>query len=1392
MAAPRASPYDKLDHVSDPTPQPEGGIADGPEPRPTGRKRRFVARWIRRGLAVVVAIVAAVFVSFFTIDLGRFPQLTRLAEEHGSRFLDRPLHIGRISAFVTPGAFTLHDIVIEGRTPQDRPFMTIERLRVNVPWWTIFRRQIHLNVRLDNWAMVVETWDGGVHNVPRLQGPPRAPRTGPQRFTTTVDFAYARDGHFTYEDHVTPWSVVAPNLTVDFVRSTAANEYVGRAGFKGGTVQIQSHQPMATDLETRFVLDGSVVKLRHIDIVADGSVTEGTGEVDIGNWPNQFYDVTSVVDFSRMRELFFTDATWRLGGHGRFNGRFMLAKGGVRDLTGMFSSDVATVNNIEFPNLQGALRWLPDRFEVTQAEAGLLGGKAQFGYSIAPLGTPNPATVNFDARYVDVDLFEIDRLMGTSGLRLAGTATGNLALQWPNGQMAAGRRGVGRTVITPIAGTTLAPAELPPDPLPVALEPTPFDPSPRTRPLPIGGEIDYRFEPGYTQFADSRVATTHSHITFSGRMARDGTSEFPFHVTSHDWQESARMLAAIMTAVAGPTRAVEVSGRGTFDGTMTGSFNAPRIEGHFVGESMRVWDVTWGDASADLVIQGGYVEIANSQIAGAHGGTITADGRFALGYRRNEDDEEIRARVQMANWPVTDLRHAFGLDDWSMDGTVGTADLELTGRYRNMFGSGQIRIDNGTAWGESFDVATADIELEGTGMRVSRLEMQKGPGRIIGAAHIGWDGTYAFNAEGTGVPVERLDNFRLETAPLSGYLRFRATGAGEFDNPSYAVEASIEDLFVGDEGVGAVSGRIAVADDVLTIERLSVASSRLQLVGTGTIGLDDLSTSDLRFRFQETSLDPYLKFLLTNDISPYTRMVVDGSLAVKGPLAAPTDLMVEAVLDEATLTLYDYDLRNDGPIRLRFADGRLDVDALALQGRDTNLTLAGGIDVRDRTLDLRAAGDASLSILQLFFEGMTSTGAAQLNAQLTGSFDAPRLTGDAVLTDGRLRPLASPHSLEALNGRVTFGANAIQLENLTGRVGSGDVIFDGSILLDGYRVSEFNVTARGESMRLRYPAGFNSTVDMNLLLTGPANAPVLSGTIDVLRVAFAGMPSGGGLLGLAAAGATGAGGSSDVGVPVEGTGLALDIQVVAPRMAFINTNDARIEGTADLRVRGTFDAPAIEGRIDIAGGEVQFNGNRFIVREGGVDFMPNQAGPVFDLAAETRVRAAGETFTVNVTAGGTMDRASFHVSSDPWLPESDVITLLFGGIPNVGAVEERSLRASQEMQQQMMQTVGAALLARPVTSRVGRAVERTGVIDTVQITPVLQGETPFQQLNPRARVTLGQRISPRVYLTYSRTLGGLEEEIILLEYDQNDRISWVLSRNEDRTFALDFRIRHVF
>ena len=1392
-----------METVSDETPAPEPGPETGQEPAASPVTRRpWKGRFARRSLAVVVAVIAAGFLTLFTVDLGRlWPGMVRFAERRGSVFLDRPLHIGSISAYLTPGRFALRDVVIEGRNPGDRPFMKIGRIDIEVPWWTLFRKELHVQLTLDDWAMVVESWPNGLHNVPRLTGPKRQPGR-PLPFSTTVDWAHARGGSFTYDDHATPWHVVAPNLSFSLVRANALKQYRGVATFSGGEVGIQSYKPMATSMSTRFVLDGSKVRLEHIDLVTDGSRSHVNGDVDFSKWPAQTYHVTSEVDFRTMKDIFFAREPWKVDGDGVFTGTFKLFSGG-RDLSGEFTSENATVNGLEFPNLHGALTWTPTLFAVTHAETDFLGGHARFSYALAPLGSRTGAMATFTTDYTDIDVFDLDRLMSLRGLKLVGLASGDLTLEWPNGKFGSARMGGGRTRIDPPDGLVLATPDLPAVPRAAAPEPAEFDPHRRMGPLVLGVNTSYTIDPEGLTFADSWAATSHSYIKFSGRLARD-SSRFPFHVTSHDWQESDRLLASIMTAISGPTGAVQVAGRGTFDGEMTGSFSAPLIQGRFAGEAMRVWDVTWGRASGDIVIQGGYVTLSNSRVGDTPDRSIVPNGRFALGFRK-DDAEEINARIAVTNWPVADLKHAFSLDDWPMDGTIASAELNLTGKYKGPMGTGALRITKGAAWGERFDEAAGELAFEGAGMRVRRIVMHKGTAELGGTAYIGWDGTYAFDAatlpNTNGIAVETLDNFKVEGAPLTGQLTFRATGSGEFTHPTYAFEGTIPDLFVGSEGVGAVTGRFSIDGDTMTIDRLAAASSRLQVVGTGSITFDDegLYPADLRFRFAETALDPYLKFVTTNPNSPFNRLVVGGSLAVRGELAKPNSLTVDTTIDDAALTLFDYTLRNDGPVQLKLDKGQLDVVSLKLAGSGTNLALTGGGNFDSRVWKLSAIGDSSLAVLGLFpqFAGVTASGTARLNASLRGSFDQPRLAGDAVIIDGRIRPLNSPHSLDAINGRIEFGvsptgANTIDMRGVSGRIGSGLVAFGGNILLDGYEIAEYDLTATGRSLRLRYPTSFTSTVDMDLRLIGSFDQPRLVGDIDVLRVVY-NQAADPGLLGFAAAGggAAPAAAAPEPEVVEGGTGLALEIRVTAPPMPFISTDEATVEGRADLDVRGTFDWPIITGTVELLGGEVTMFSNRYVVREGAIEFRPNSTEPTFDVVAETRPRVEGQTFTVTIGLSGTFSSMNLQFNSDPYLPQTDIISIVFGGVPSIRSAEERALRSSEEQQQILMQTMAASLVANIATSRVSGVFQQAGVIDTLQVTPVISNEVGLQQ-NPSARITVGRRISPRVYLTYSRVLGDIEEEIILLEYDQSDRLSWVLSRNEDRTFALDFRIRYVF
>src|SRR5262249_44280925 len=205
------------------------------------------------------------------------------------------------------------------------------------------------------------------------------------------------------------------------------------------------------------------------------------------------------------------------------------------------------------------------------------------------------------------------------------------------------------------------------------------------------------------------------------------------------------------------------------------------------------------------------------------------------------------------------------------------------------------------------------------------------------------------------------------------------------------------------------------------------------------------------------------------------------------------------------------------------------------------------------------------------------------------------------------------------------------------------------------------------------------------------------------------------------------------------------------------------------------------------------------VTRGAINFTnPTRIEPFFDVEAETTVRVPGgptvqgQTYHVTVSAAGTTDRLTPSFSSDPPLPTAEVLALLLSNVRRSQDAELRALANPNQTEADILQTRATQMLASPLSSEVGKVVEQTFGITTFQLSPSLvdpYGQQPG--VSPSARLTIGKRISDRAYLTFSRSLNSATyDQIILLEYDQSDRLSWLLSRNEDATYALEFRVRH--
>jgi len=163
-----------------------------------------------------------------------------------------------------------------------------------------------------------------------------------------------------------------------------------------------------------------------------------------------------------------------------------------------------------------------------------------------------------------------------------------------------------------------------------------------------------------------------------------------------------------------------------------------------------------------------------------------------------------------------------------------------------------------------------------------------------------------------------------------------------------------------------------------------------------------------------------------------------------------------------------------------------------------------------------------------------------------------------------------------------------------------------------------------------------------------------------------------------------------------------------------------------------------------------------------------------------------------VTATGPDPAKTMQITSDPSLPDYQLYALLLSDIPP-GDPELSQYAAVQPQQQLLRDQLAKAITNLPL-SEASRVLQEKFAVDSVQLTTTLANPNiQSVRLDPAARVTLIKRVNTRVYLTYSRSLSSTtRDQVILVEIDQTDQLSWILSRNEDGTYAIDLRVRKTY
>jgi len=177
---------------------------------------------------------------------------------------------------------------------------------------------------------------------------------------------------------------------------------------------------------------------------------------------------------------------------------------------------------------------------------------------------------------------------------------------------------------------------------------------------------------------------------------------------------------------------------------------------------------------------------------------------------------------------------------------------------------------------------------------------------------------------------------------------------------------------------------------------------------------------------------------------------------------------------------------------------------------------------------------------------------------------------------------------------------------------------------------------------------------------------------------------------------------------------------------------------------------------------------------------PFRLDPVIDVEATTTV----QQYLITIQLSGPASRLALSYRSDPPLPSTDIITLLALGRTG----EESSLRTSSSG---AGTDLGAqALLSEAISSQVGGRIERLFGVSRFRVDPTFSGAEVGQ--NATARVTIEQRITRDLTVSYVTNVTSTQKQIFQFEYNVSRSISILALRDENGTFGLDIRFQKRF
>jgi len=399
----------------------------------------------------------------------------------------------------------------------------------------------------------------------------------------------------------------------------------------------------------------------------------------------------------------------------------------------------------------------------------------------------------------------------------------------------------------------------------------------------------------------------------------------------------------------------------------------------------------------------------------------------------------------------------------------------------------------------------------------------------------------------------------------------------------------------------------------------------------------------------------------------------DGTASLTGPSLQGAS--GEASLSQLDLQVRDTDIHQTEPVRVSLKNDTLTIDSFHIKGADTTADIGGSVGIQSGALNVDVNADTNLTILEAFVPDSSVSGRMKTEASIRGTGERPNLNGYVHIDDASFEIPQPPLQLQKLNVQVDFLGDRLEIRRADASLNGGTFTASGQAGVSTAGLREPTLTLHAEKVQLEYPEGLQSEINSELTVTASGGYTTLKGNVDVVNALYHDD------IDLTQQIFSGITRTAEVmqppgpsRVPSFADQIALDVTVQTPGLVTISNNVADLDLDGMFRIRGDLSDPIITGRASVnEGGEIYFGPgiavdeaapplerrDRYAINRGVIEFQNTvRTEPDFDFEAIHELQAKDERYLITLRAYGTPSALRTEFSSDPYLSESDIISIL--------------------------------------------------------------------------------------------------------------------------------------